>query len=469
MHQQPASATPDVDMAAVPAMVYTYTVNHDDGSSNFPYVSGYCETIFGFSADELMSHPELLMNAVHKDDSEKFTKSVVESMQNMTIWDFQFRMHDKEGHVKFVHGKSKPTLVEQANEDGSKQALTKWSGCLFDITEQEKHNAIARNEMRALMNESLAPIFGIDRAGVIYKWNATMSKLTGYTAEEAIGKSLVSFMADEQRGSITMLLGSILRSGEPSAGEAEQECVFLTKQEKSLYLYVKCITRHDSNGDIMGVAFCGQDISKVKEEEKKKEAALKLVDAEKGLTEWLSHEVRNPLSIATEAAEALKDDACYSNNPESSSHVDLISQSLSYIVDLLTDMLDLNKCIEGKVALHPKVCNIRDEVLIPTRDMMNVRNKAVQVSVESGENITAVVDSLRLRQVLTNLVSNSLKFTSIGFVHIKLKKTICETMLLSVSDSGCGISPEYYGTLYCHNTPFVLGSCHVVSHLSPGK
>jgi signal transduction histidine kinase len=197
------------------------------------------------------------------------------------------------------------------------------------------------------------------------------------------------------------------------------------------------------------VAFSGQDITKVKEEEKKKEAALKLVDAEKGLTEWLSHEVRNPLSIATEAAEALTDDPYYTNNEESAGHVDLISQSLSYIVDLLTDMLDLNKCVEGKVVLHPKVCHVRDEVLIPTRDMTNVRNKSVQVSVvEGGEDIVAVVDNLRLRQVVTNLVSNSLKFTSKGFVRIKLKRSIGDTMVLTVSDSGCGIRPEHYDSLF---------------------
>lgn len=65
---------PHVDVNSIPAMVYTYTINHADGSSAFPYVSEYCETMFGFTAEHLMSHPETLMNAVHKDDSEKFTK-----------------------------------------------------------------------------------------------------------------------------------------------------------------------------------------------------------------------------------------------------------------------------------------------------------------------------------------------------------------------------------------------------------
>lgn len=277
-----------------------------------------------------------------------------------------------------------------------------------------------------------------------------MEKLTGYTAEEVIGLPLVNFMQEEERGTIgiVQLLSSIIRGNEEEeiTGK-EQECVLLSKhKQKPLYLYVKCIVRHDVNGNVTGVAFVGQDITKVKEEEQKKEAALRLVDAEKGLTEWLSHEVRNPLSIATEAAEALREDA--SLQGESVFHVDLISQSLSYIVDLLTDMLDLNKCIEGKVTLHYKECNIRQEILIPTQNMMNMRNKAVQVMVQGGQDIVAVVDSLRLRQVLTNLVSNSLKFTTVGFVKISLKRTSGETIILSVSDSGCGISSQHYESLF---------------------
>jgi len=434
---------PTVELNALPAMVYTYTINHADGSSDFPYVSEYCQTMFGFSADLLMAHPELLMNAVHKEDSERFTKSVVESMQNMTVWDFQFRMLHKDGNVIFVHGKSKPELIpESVGEEII--TLTKWSGVLFDMTIQEKNNQARRAEMRLLMNESMAPIFGIDCSGIIDKWNAVMCRLTGYSAEEAIGKSLVSFMSEQERGSMTMLLSSILRSSEQ---HMEQECVLLTKQDQTrLYLFVKCSKRHDSNGDIAGVAFVGQDVTRLKQEEEEKKAALKLADAEKGLTEWLSHEVRNPLSIATEAAEALKEDATL--ELESASHVDLISQSLRYIVALLSDMLDLNKCIEGKVIVHPKECNIRKEVLIPTQNMMNLRNKSVQVIVDGGEDITAVVDSLRLQQVLTNLISNSLKFTAVGFVKVSLVRTSEETIFLSVRDSGCGISEQHYESLF---------------------
>jgi hypothetical protein len=69
-----SEAPPGVEMCQFPAMIYTYTINHANGASNFPYVSEYCETLFGYTADNLVEHPELLMNSVHEADSEKFTK-----------------------------------------------------------------------------------------------------------------------------------------------------------------------------------------------------------------------------------------------------------------------------------------------------------------------------------------------------------------------------------------------------------
>lgn len=71
--------------------------------------------------------------------SQRTHQSVVDSMQNMAVWDFQFRMLDKEGNAIFVHGKSKPEMVTEVHGEET-ITLTKWSGVLFDITEQEKHN-----------------------------------------------------------------------------------------------------------------------------------------------------------------------------------------------------------------------------------------------------------------------------------------------------------------------------------------
>lgn len=70
-------------------------------------------------------------------------QSVVESMQNMTVWDFQFRMLHRDGNVIFVHGKSKPELIQESMGEET-ITLTKWSGVLFDMTIQERNNQARR-------------------------------------------------------------------------------------------------------------------------------------------------------------------------------------------------------------------------------------------------------------------------------------------------------------------------------------
>jgi len=137
--------------------------------------------------------------------------------------------------------------------------------------------------------------------------------------------------------------------------------------------------------------------------------------------EWLSHEVRNPLSVAVEASRTLKEDP--SDDPEeNSNNLELICLSLGYIVELLTDMLDLNKCAEGKITISPTVCRLREDIILPTKRMLDARRKSVDLIIDGGEEIWAYVDRLRLQQVLTNLIVNSMKYTSIGFIRVGIRR-----------------------------------------------
>ena len=228
-----------------------------------------------------------------------------------------------------------------------------------------------------------------------------------------------------------------------------------------------------------GTIIIAQDMSK-------QHAALAMhrSETEKGIMEWLSHEVRNPLSVAVEASRTLKEDP--SDDPEeNSNNLELICLSLGYIVELLTDMLDLNKCAEGKITISPTVCRLREDIVLPTKRMLDARRKSVDLIIGGGEEIWAYVDRLRLQQVLTNLIVNSMKYTSIGFIRVGIRRISreeiggahleCATItdkassvvaaasssdqnddyygeeggvLLSVSDSGSGIDPSNHKNLF---------------------
>eukprot|EP00978_Attheya_sp_CCMP212_P023765 scaffold73500_cov64-Attheya_sp.AAC.1 len=87
-----------------------------------------------------------------------------------------------------------------------------------------------------------------------------------------------------------------------------------------------------------------------------------------------------------EAAQALKDkqDTMLPTglvDEEGASYLDMISRSIVYVVELLTNMLDLNKCVEGKIILRPQLCSIREDILIPMQQMMGVRSHTGRIPV----------------------------------------------------------------------------------------
>lgn len=399
--------------------------------------------MFGFTASSVMENPKELVNSILEEEAAGYAAAVMESMEKLTPFDRLGRMRRADGRIINVHYKSMPRLVEETNkQDGSTVKYTVWDGIVFDVTRQVANEERNRTAVQEMMDSSLQPMFEIDTQGCITEWNGAMAEATGFKREHVVGEPVVELMPKEERG-------KFVSRAPDDESKSQWDCVLVTKDDKIMYLHAACTTIRDANGSYNGQLFCCQDVTAIREAEKQKTAALELVDAERGLTEWLSHEIRNPLSVAMEAAMTLKE-----GGDDAMSCIDLICESIRYIVDLLTNMLDLNKCLDGKIALYPAPCRLREEILVPTYKMMRVRNNQVDLQLVGAEEIEAVVDKLRLRQVITNLVSNALKFTSTGYVRISLQQQPLgpnnkkKTVRIAVSDSGCGVKPSDYDALF---------------------
>jgi len=441
----------------LPVTVYTFTVNHDTGASSFPYVSDYAEKMFHIPAKDLEADPESFTNLVHKDDVENFTKSVLDSMQNLTPWDHQMRMHTKSGSFIHVYGKSVPHTVEEINADGTVTKLTVWHGVLIDNTDKKKNEDAAKASLKDLLESTVEPLFAVDCDGFLTEWNDPMAEITGYDRESVVNKTFTSFVSENQKHAVASMFSNSIGAG----GTHSHDIRLLSKDGHDVYIHVTYKRWKDVNGTVVGVYGSCQDVTMLKEAEKEKNVALKLADAEKSLTEWLSHEIRNPLSVAMEAAQVLKDkqDTVLSTglvDEEGASYLDMISRSIVYVVELLTNMLDLNKCVEGKIILRPRLCSIREDILIPMQQMMGVWSHTGRIPVHVlGDEVQVYADTLRLKQVITNLLSNAIKYTTVGFINlsVEIKKgenetQMNESVIITVSDSGSGVSKLEYDNLF---------------------
>ena len=160
----------------------------------------------------------------------------------------------------------------------------------------------------------------------------------------------------------------------------------------------------------------------------------------------VSHEIRTPMNAILGFAEILK---LNTDNSESLHCLDLINSSGEALLGLINDILDLSKIESGKVELE--LASVSMEYLIETVVLLlskKAEEKNIKLISDYDERIPEFIllDELRLRQVLINLVSNAIKFTDSGFVRLTAK--LCEkdegtkTLILEVEDSGVGIEED---------------------------
>ncbi|MBD1861424.1 MULTISPECIES: GAF domain-containing protein [Trichocoleus] len=172
-----------------------------------------------------------------------------------------------------------------------------------------------------------------------------------------------------------------------------------------------------------------------------------------------SHELRTPLASTLNYLKLLKE-GFYDNEEELKEYIQVAYQSAENLVDIINDVLDIAKIEAGRMNINLEVVHL-PTLLQEEQNLFNLdsRRKGIALIVECEvDNVYA--DKIKLRQILTNLVSNALKFTSQGEIHIHaVKKTdnssqskIGQIVEVSVTDTGIGIDLEKRDLLF---EPFV--------------
>jgi signal transduction histidine kinase len=155
----------------------------------------------------------------------------------------------------------------------------------------------------------------------------------------------------------------------------------------------------------------------------------------------LSHELRTPLNVILGFADVLLSEVDGPLSPEARENLTVVRQSGSHLRSLINDILDLSALETGRLNLQLRKTNlwtIAADVVRESR--LTAESKDLTIELH-GESVEAIADQLRVRQVLGNLVSNAVKFTSKGSVDVTVGK-VGDHAALSVADTGPGIASE---------------------------
>ena len=284
-------------------MMYSWHVRHTTGESSFLYASDYCLDIFGISAEEAMKNSNLIVNMMIEEDVPGFSAAIVQSMQDLSLFDRQLRIkRTSDGERRTIHFQSRPRR-ETTGDDGD--LVTIWDGVITDVTRHAHHQNFRKRQIESLIQEdSLTPMFALDAQGKVTEWNQLMVKTTGYGHDEVLGKPFIDFVQPFDRTNFSAFASDILEERRQAGQEngiqrsfsfytesealkrsPEQNFSFLAADGTNRQLQTTCKVTYNLNGEIDGLVWACQDMTLLQEAQQEKDAAKKLVRAERGLQE----------------------------------------------------------------------------------------------------------------------------------------------------------------------------------------
>ncbi|HET8923308.1 MAG TPA: response regulator [Candidatus Acidoferrum sp.] len=273
------------------------------------------------------------------------------------------------------------------------------------------------------------------------------------TPDELLGKNDFDFYPRELAETFYNDEQKVIRSGQE---EINREEMGLDPQGNVSQVLTTQVPLRDKNGRVTGIVGIGRDITYLKkaqdEMQKAREAAETASRAKSEFLANMSHEIRTPLNGIMGMTDLALETQLTAEQRE---YLETVKTSSDSLLTVINDILDFSKIEAGKIDLEVADFEIRDS-LETTLKTLAVRadEKGLELLCEVAPEVPEIVrgDAARLRQVVTNLVGNAIKFTNEGEVAMKVKMEAGEghdlILRFTVSDTGIGIAPEKHEVIF---------------------
>ncbi|HLX06824.1 MAG TPA: ATP-binding protein [Thermoanaerobaculia bacterium] len=309
----------------------------------------------------------------------------------------------------------------------------------------------------AIVESSDDAIVSVSLDGTVISWHQGAERAYGYTAAEAVGRSILMLMPPGHPDEVPAILGRLVGGARLCHYQASPVRKSGAPVEVSLALSPLLDPRRRP----AGIATVARDLGERRQLEELHRHTRELeharrtaVEANRLKSEFLaamSHELRTPLNAIVGFAELLHDGKAGDVNPRQRRYLEHVLTSSRHLLELLNGLLDLAKLEAGKMEFRPQRLSptkLAAEVIDALHAQAAV--KGIQVELETSPEVGQVVaDPAKLKQVFFNYLSNALRHTPPGGrVTVRLLAQEPRQFRLEVEDTGEGIQPDQLARLF---------------------
>lgn len=425
----------------VPGALYI-CIQYPNGEFSFPFKGPLFNALVGESHNgERISEPYCFRNAA-REDRQALSLQIASSAARLTPLNKEFRVRDLSGQLRWLE----VNAIPERQSDGS----TRWYGYLDDISSRKEIElTLEEREQRFRMLFEFSPI-GVTlndlETGQFIAANAAFSQQTGYDKAELLELKLSSLSPREFEPQDHEQLSAL--KTRHRYGPYEKE---LTRKDGSRYpVRQQGFLLRDSSDKLM-VWSLFEDISDAKRGELLKQEFISTVN----------HELRSPLTAIADALTLISTETHKSGTQKASELIKIAKQNTEQLTELVDDLLSIEELDNTGIELSPERLDL-DQLLndisrlhTPTAERKNIEivTLASADSPSTAQGDTShdkhlVADKRCVVQILTNLVSNALKFSSEGSrIELSYEQSPDHTTLL-VQDYDEGIAPALRPNLF---------------------
>lgn len=390
-----------------------------------------------------------MLDLVHAEDRSR----VAAELQKVLLGQIEMA----EFELRFEH-RSLPTrrcIMQIRATQSDEGHITGLGGIMFDDTARQQAERVLRDQLdfvKQLLDSVPNCIYVKDKAGRYLIANLAWEPTFGVRREECLGKTARDIFPYEQAHWDEQKDQLLIESGV----EHRLETVFMDKQFKRHDMLVHKTLLRKSDGSISGILGVMTDLTEQKQAEHDillaKDIAESANRAKGDFLSSISHEIRTPM----QAIIGMTDLALETQlNEEQVEYITLIKQSSDTLLHLIDEILDFSSIDSGRLTFEETLFSVRDCLSLATRTILQpAKAKQLSLSMMCNDDVPDLLigDSVRLRQILINLLTNAIKYTDSGHIHLQaqfLEQTGTDVILqFSVEDSGIGIAPEKQAMIF---------------------